>query len=290
MATSATKQFISLQEAAEISPYSQEYLSLRARQGKLQAIKRGRNWSTTKAWLQEYVAKSDDYKSLVEEKRHAESIQKQEVTNAALIPWPDPPLSLPVHAPEADEWEHGTEAEVAARTIFWRKFQFVLATVTLIVFFGVSVTQGKDEIMRVVDDVSPVVISTSALVLSATEQFGFVVGEKIFVAGISELVQEYTSWLSGQFRSAGWRIAGWFTSSKEEEFVSQPVPQSEKKGLVVILSTQDDKKLKEQIKQSFSDEVIVTPYDAESGIITPVFRERKGEDYLYILVPLQNIQ
>ena len=290
MATSATKQFISLQEAAEICPYSQEYLSLRARQGKLQAIKRGRNWSTTKAWLQEYVAKSDDYKSLVEEKRIAESVQMREAANAARIPWPDPPLNLPVHAPEADEWEHGTEAEVAARTIFWRKFQFVLATVTLIVFFGVSVTQGKDEIMRVVDDVSPVVISTSALVLSATEQFGFVVGEKIFVAGISELVQEYTSWLSGQFRSAGWRIAGWFTSSKEEEFVSQPVPQSEKKGLVVIPSTQDDKKLKEQIKQSFSDEVIVTRHDEESGIITPVFRERKGEDYLYILVPLQSAE
>ena len=46
--------YISLAEASKLCNYSQEYLSLRARQGKLKAIKQGRNWMTTQEWLDEY--------------------------------------------------------------------------------------------------------------------------------------------------------------------------------------------------------------------------------------------
>ncbi|MBI1975629.1 MAG: hypothetical protein HYS59_01350, partial [Candidatus Vogelbacteria bacterium] len=46
--------YISLLEASKHSLYSQEYLSLRARQGKLKAVKRGRNWATTREWVREY--------------------------------------------------------------------------------------------------------------------------------------------------------------------------------------------------------------------------------------------
>jgi hypothetical protein len=51
--------YITLAEAAEHSPYSQEYLSLRARQGKLRAVKRGRNWYTTPGWLDDYLQQVD---------------------------------------------------------------------------------------------------------------------------------------------------------------------------------------------------------------------------------------
>jgi len=49
--------YISLKEAANYSSYSQEYLSLRARQRKLKAIKIARNWVTTKEWINEYFKK-----------------------------------------------------------------------------------------------------------------------------------------------------------------------------------------------------------------------------------------
>ena len=45
------QQYISLQEATKYCGYAQEYLSLRARQGKLKAVKIGRNWVTTKEWV-----------------------------------------------------------------------------------------------------------------------------------------------------------------------------------------------------------------------------------------------
>ncbi len=47
--------YITLAEAAERSPYSQEYLSLLARTGKLEAVKFSRNWVTSLEALEEYV-------------------------------------------------------------------------------------------------------------------------------------------------------------------------------------------------------------------------------------------
>ncbi|PIV10441.1 MAG: hypothetical protein COS49_00515, partial [Candidatus Portnoybacteria bacterium CG03_land_8_20_14_0_80_41_10] len=68
-----SKDYISLQEASGLCSYSQEYLSLRARQGKLKAVKMGRNWVTTRDWLNKYVeqTKKEEIKKeeRVEEKR-----------------------------------------------------------------------------------------------------------------------------------------------------------------------------------------------------------------------------
>jgi len=50
-------QYISLNEAAKHCDYSQEYLSLRIRQGKLRGKKFARNWVTKKEWLEEYLKK-----------------------------------------------------------------------------------------------------------------------------------------------------------------------------------------------------------------------------------------
>jgi Fic family protein len=48
-------EWIPLREAAEGTPYSQEYLSLLARKGRLEAIKRGRVWYTTRRAVDFYL-------------------------------------------------------------------------------------------------------------------------------------------------------------------------------------------------------------------------------------------
>ncbi len=48
-------EWLPLREAAELVPYSQEYLSLLARTGKLEAMKRGRVWHTTRRALKTYL-------------------------------------------------------------------------------------------------------------------------------------------------------------------------------------------------------------------------------------------
>ena len=47
--------WIPLREAAALTPYSQEYLSLLARRGRLEAIKRNRAWHTTRRALSDYL-------------------------------------------------------------------------------------------------------------------------------------------------------------------------------------------------------------------------------------------
>ena len=57
IATDEKREFISLQEATKYCPYSQEYLSLLARKGKIEAIKIQRNWVTTRKAIEEYNKK-----------------------------------------------------------------------------------------------------------------------------------------------------------------------------------------------------------------------------------------
>ena len=53
--TNEKQGFISLKEAAHYCDYSQEYLSLLARKGKLSAIKLNKEWVTTREALEEYI-------------------------------------------------------------------------------------------------------------------------------------------------------------------------------------------------------------------------------------------
>lgn len=54
--------YISLKEAADYSGYSQDYLSLRARQNKLKALKIARNWVTSKEWIDDYLRRVEKVK------------------------------------------------------------------------------------------------------------------------------------------------------------------------------------------------------------------------------------
>ena len=103
------QDYISLQDAAIICSYSQEYLSLRARQGKLKAVKFGRNWVTTKDWLQEYLRTIDDYNvnhvsdKVLKKKLKVKAKPKKKpkkpkvkIKPKEVIPLAAPPANLPV--------------------------------------------------------------------------------------------------------------------------------------------------------------------------------------------------
>ena len=62
------------------------------------------------------------------------------------------------------------------------------------------------------------------------------------------------------------------------------------KGIVITPSKdkQTDTETIEQIKNTFSDEVRIIPDGSgKSGIIQPIFRDKKGDEYIYVLVPIQ---
>src|SRR3989344_896699 len=80
--------FISLKEAAQICNYSQEYLSLRVRQGKIKAKKIGRNWVTTNEWIEKY---RNEIKGLKKEETKQEDDVRQ-----GTVKWVEAPRNLPV--------------------------------------------------------------------------------------------------------------------------------------------------------------------------------------------------
>lgn len=73
-----------------------------------------------------------------------------------------------------------------------------------------------------------------------------------------------------------------------------PDPNSESSfgGLAVVSSsnTEDgDERIKQKIRDSFSDEVEVKPDSSRTaGVITPVFRKVRGDDFVYVMVPIKN--
>jgi len=92
------KIYISLQEATEYCDYSQEYLSLRARQGKLKSVKFGRNWMTTGEWLNDYIKKTEDYNNNLNNKRLEEQKKEKTVSlaTAVLKETEKTPYNLPI--------------------------------------------------------------------------------------------------------------------------------------------------------------------------------------------------
>ncbi|GEM_PF-1761254 len=270
-------EYISLQEASNLCPYSQEYLSLRARQGKLKAVKLGRNWVSTKNWLHEYIEKCGGYKN-------------GGIRQLADV---DPPRNLPIYAPDAEMWEEEIPADIARQQEFQRKFQFAFAVAMVAALFFGSVFHGRVHIVQAAEKVSPLVISIASSLQDELREKGFAIGNEIelYLAssaevrqladegwGVGEIANRYVAWLGDQVRS----IAKFFVPET-------PTPQ----GLVVVPAAGDEtnvEKLKDEIRQTFSDEVQVIPHDGDTGIITPVFKSRTGEDYLYILVPLKHAQ
>jgi len=261
------ERYISLQEATEYCDYSQEYLSLRARQGKLKSVKFGRNWATKKEWLEEYLGKIEEYNNF----------KVKEVL---------PPKNLPV--------------EPSLQGNMFRP-RFAAAIVLTIVFLFAGLFLIKENSEIAVDSVY------NSSQLAEIEKGG------------GNIMTNYFSWLGHQFFGAGKKIVqGYKTANdfleqqigyvlsrfssgektelvREKESVQPPVSQpiaeepsskTAEEGLVVIPSTDQDQENIKKIKESFSDEVKVELKDETSGIITPVFREGDGENYLYIIVPI----
>jgi len=113
-------QFFSLQEATKYCEYSQEYLSLRARQGKLKAAKFGRNWVTKKEWLDDYLGHLGPYKV-----KMAQSVQMQN----------EPPENLPI---ETEKNQFKIVTSFFANSAFYSRLFLMIIAVLVIEFMMIG--------------------------------------------------------------------------------------------------------------------------------------------------------
>ncbi|HEY4509534.1 MAG TPA: helix-turn-helix domain-containing protein [Candidatus Paceibacterota bacterium] len=189
-------EYISLQEAARLCSYSQEYLSLRARQGKLKALKLGRNWVCTKEGLEEYIARSSK-PDFGHEKARFRVV--------------DPPRNLPIYAPEAEMWEDDIPVDVERQQAFQRKFQFAFAVVLVTALSLASMIQGHQQVFTVTEKATEEFVSFVASLQNAAQETGFSAGKgvQVFLGAVSPphenwsipgIAKDYFVWLSEQVR------------------------------------------------------------------------------------------
>ncbi len=372
LGTKENQNYISLQKATKYCPYSQDYLSLRARQRKLKSIKIGRNWVTTKEWIEEYLEKAKEYNNN---------------KNSRVIKTVVPPENLPITEKILSDIVIPESNKVLPLSKIRLGFTFAL----IFILLTTGITFGKDSIKNVFEDINPYVTTMNQRVdvrvvsswqwaqegvqklgqtidkgiirgwtginkmtktigqvgdsllrgtaKSFEESFGIVSKDvsyltKITVSALGKIVesslagvnqvagigQEASGSVSEAIKGIGQGITegikgigqgitkgikdigqgvknivlslikdiSRLVAKPKEEIPEEPiVPKPAREGLAVIPSTEKDEEVKKKIKESFSDEVKVEPKDEISGIIIPIFREREGEKYLYILVPLR---
>ncbi len=141
--------YISLLEASKLCSYSEPYLRLRARQGKLKSIKFGKKWMTTEFWIKDYIQRTKEWNDKIAANKTAvnEIPEKQESA---------PEVSRPIQTNESEVVAAGKPfpdlTKVKARKRFWDEpgsidrnsipdFALVLGSAlmfTLAIFFAIS--------------------------------------------------------------------------------------------------------------------------------------------------------
>jgi len=282
--------YISLSEAAKLTDYSQDYISLLCRKGKMEAKKFGRNWVTTKEWVYDYANKEKNKKenvipikvqNLCEKEKKAKKEQafeervlrdqifckesdldkeeKDEIfsANAAGDNFKKRDSNLPlVRRPQGQEFSFAPKLLAAAFAVSIFSIAFV-------------VLGGKD---------------FSGFLKFKNSVSGMVEG-RINLIGDFLKTDQKNSGSAADRNGSGGKVAGAETSSTEEN------GEAPKNGMVVVplednAAEEKNQELIKRISSSFSDDVDVKPF--EGGVGGTINSKDNPEDkYLYLMVPVR---
>lgn len=111
-------------------------------------------------------------------------------------------------------------------------------------------------------------------------------------AGVFASVGEFVGSITKGVRNIIAKISGKPVALNNNSLNSNTLnTESVSEGMVVVPHTgisDEDNASKDKILRSFSDMVEVRSDDTgNAGVITPVFRESKGEDFMYVMVPVK---
>jgi len=234
---SESENYISLQEATKYCNYSQEYLSLRARQGKLKAEKIGRNWVTKKEWIVKYLETIDQFASDAQHpilnKSEASGLENKEIEE---VKKPDYPEVLQEEKGEPVISGKGEELQLAknisdsemgqGKKIEPLRFGFRAALVFVLIF--AEIFYGQDSLKNSYRDLSAYV-SQIQISESVSEVFSqkfrkdflssFDYNVALATANTNETFQEtknilgeYAKWIAGKPADIGKRINSIYSS------------------------------------------------------------------------------
>jgi hypothetical protein len=80
--------------------------------------------------------------------------------------------------------------------------------------------------------------------------------------------------------------------NNDKHFGDVTVSEVTPNGIVLTSSTgssDEDDAMKQKIRGSFSDDVEINKDNSgTAGVITPVFKDTKGKDFIYVMVPVKD--
>ncbi len=259
-----SKKRISSKQAALLSGYAADYIGQLCRGGKLDAVMIGKTWFVVEESLKGHMEK-------IRAEEEAKRISKIEKRNEKIV--------------EKKESEQLSLENIAKKSndVMIGRLAASLNVLDIRKNTAESLT-SKLSMRTVADDFIKRSLLTRAMIVSA---FVMLVGVGIYVA--MEIPNEHAVDPGQQVAAS---IVPYPDIPYSVENSAETVPAS--RGIAVIPtsgSKAKDEEMKAAIKESFSDQVTVTP-DArgESGVITPVFKNGKGNDFIYVMVPVDNSQ
>ncbi|MFC1630110.1 hypothetical protein ACFL06_01080 [Patescibacteria group bacterium] len=155
------KEYISLDEATKYCSYSQEYLSLRARKGKLKAIKFGRNWVTTKEWLNEYLHEIKEYNHQIDKNKQiaivpSRKTKKDQIKLEVKLEIPSYNL-LPVKKAVTVLSDTVKQATFVAKNIqFGQRLRLATVTSIALILLATGGVIGRDTIGGALQGIAPI--------------------------------------------------------------------------------------------------------------------------------------
>lgn len=301
-------KYISCKRAAKISGYVTDYIGQLCRDGKLECKMVGRSWYVS---LESLIAHKNCYISGTKSK------PSQFFKNTSLLPaLPSYELKLedlvepvaksyikvspileiennlsvkpPVAFPQLVSQSH-----ISFGHLFPKAAAFMLAFMISVFGFNTMVSMNptvQNNYQNTANIISTVVSDVyldAAQTLSASVFASVQNGVAEILSTISNMTNKFAEYTKN-------KIFAVLNKKVEQGDVkiapSNIIATGPSQGLVVIPVNSDTNKTEaiEKVKKTFSDEVYVEANDDGSGVITPVFRENPGDEYLYVLVPIQN--
>ncbi|MCD6550230.1 helix-turn-helix domain-containing protein [bacterium] len=262
--------YISLREAAKYCPYSQEYLSLRARQGKLKAVKIGRNWVTTKEWVEDYL-------------RRFNNVGKKEIEPEK--------ISLYQGLPESYSFEESEEKKVIKHLLFLG-ITTVILSISLIFLAAFSRNTYDVNSYALEGDINIISEETFSSLTFSDLKCSLIKNFKDYKDWLKKKVSDVFVVLNHKYiglkeRFSSLSLRSLFKKRIPSETVKISETAVQEEMGVVIFPHSLEAKAKEQIANAFSDKVKIEPQDENSGIIVPIFKSKEEQKYFYIMVPVK---
>ena len=276
------KKYLSSKYAGKITGYTNDYIARLCRQGKMKGQVVGKTWYVEKDSLADFSIKNSKRKT-----KNREILSRERKTEY-------------VNGPEKSsmfkivESKIKTFPELSKNILFKKSVAMMVAVLIVTGAYALQNIQNPTSVHSVKNIIEDIVVINEVSDITKSSDNSFIANiiestDMMFENTWKRMVSTFRSFVVGTYKTVTQRFSN--ERSAVDGVSKKKIQISNKReALVVVPSTGsvvEDNRLKQKIKDSFSDEVKVIPDESgRSGIVRPVFREKEGQNYLYMLVPV----